>query len=80
MDNLQLLFAAVMQLLHSFHHFSYLRENACRSGFVMELLQDAKLLVQAVDGSMEKHFFSGCNSLLNKSNCNQKISAGSGQP
>ena len=65
-DSSQWLFAAATQLVRSFCHFSYLFENACRNGFLMELLQDAKLLVQTMDGSKEKHFFNGCNLLLNK--------------
>jgi len=48
----------------SLHCFPYLRENACRNGFLGHILQ-VITLVQTTDGSMERHFFWGCNSLLN---------------
>jgi hypothetical protein len=64
--SLQQHFAATMQLVRSFNYFSYMHQNACRNGFLMALLQDAKLRVQTMDGSTEKRFYSGCNSLLNK--------------
>jgi hypothetical protein len=51
MYNLQQQFAAATQVVRLFHHFSYWHEKASRITFLMERLQDAKLLAQTKDGS-----------------------------
>jgi hypothetical protein len=61
--NLYLLLLCYLQSW-SLHCFPYLRENPCRNGFLGHILQDITLL-QTTVGSMERHFFRGCSSLLN---------------
>lgn len=62
--NLQQKFCAIMQMVHSFHHFSYLRGKTCGNGFLMGLLHGAKFLVQAIDTSKEEYLFDSCSSIL----------------